>query len=142
VGVKIQVHYLLTQLNMRSLNKVLLIGNLTRDPEITDTEGGVKKGWFTIATNRNWTSRNGEKKEHTDFHNIVVWRKLAELCSAHLKKGSAVLIEGALKNNQFTGRDGEAKKNTEVHAEEVNFITYRRNRDEDQINLVTVEEEV
>jgi single-strand DNA-binding protein len=126
---------------MRSLNKVLLVGNLTRDPDVTEMEGGIKVGRFVLATNRNWTTRDGEKKEQADFHNIVVWRKLAELCAAHLKKGSAVLVEGTLKNSQFTGRDGEQKKLTEVHAEEVNFITYRRDRDQDQISLVTVEEE-
>lgn len=127
---------------MRSLNKVLLIGNLTRDPELMDMESGVKMGKFTLATNRNWTNKDGEKKEQTDFHNIVVWRRLAEICFAHLKKGSAVLVEGTLKNNQFTDKEGSLKRKTEVQAEEVNFITYQRNQDMDQINLVTVEEEV
>lgn len=126
---------------MRSLNKVLLIGNLTRDPELQDMESGIKMGKFTLATNRNWISKDGEKKEQTDFHNIVVWRKLAEICFSHLKKGSAVLVEGTLRNNQFTDKEGVTKKNTEVQAEEVNFITYRRNEDMDQINLVTVEDQ-
>lgn len=125
---------------MRSLNKVLLIGNLTRDPEMRDGESGIKVGKFTLATNRNWTSKDGEKKTQTDYHNVVVWRKLAEICFEHLKKGSAVMIEGTIKTNRYTDKAGNPKKSTEIHAEEVNFITYQRERDMDQINLVTVEE--
>ncbi len=126
---------------MRTLNKVLLIGNLTRDPEITELESGIKMAKFTLATNRNWSTKEGEKKEQTDFHNVVVWRKLAEICNEHLKKGSAVLVEGKLKNNQFQDKEGNSKKITEVHAEEINFITYKKNRDVDEIKLVTVEEQ-
>jgi single-strand DNA-binding protein len=126
---------------MRTLNKVLLIGNLTRDPEITESAEGIKVGKFTLATNRNWNTREGEKREQTDFHNIVVWRKLAEICMNHLKKGSAVMVEGKLKNNNFTDQEGKTKKVTEVHAEEINFITYKKKQDMDEINLVTVEEQ-
>lgn len=124
---------------MRSFNKVLLIGNLTKDPEIRDLESGVKVAKFTIATNRNWSGKDGEKKEQTDFHKVVVWRKLAEICHSFLKKGSAVLVEGRLSQSKYKGKDGTTKAVTEVQAEEVNFITYLKNKDMDQINLVSVE---
>ncbi len=125
---------------MRTLNKVLLIGNLTRDPEMTDLESGVKLAKFTLATNRNWSTRDGEKKEQTDFHNVVAWRKLAEICHTYLKKGSAVMVEGKLKNINIQDKEGKNKKITEVHADEINFITYKKNQNIDEINLVTVEE--
>lgn len=125
---------------MRSFNKVLLIGNLTRDPEMIDLDAGVKMAKFTIATNRNWSSKDGEKKAQTDFHNVIVWRKLAEICQNYLKKGSAVLVEGKLSTNKFKDKDGNSRSVTEVQAEEVNFITYRKNQDIDEINLVSVDE--
>lgn len=125
---------------MRSFNKVLLIGNLTRNPEMIDLDAGVKMAKFTIATNRNWSSKDGEKKAQTDFHNVIVWRKLAEICQNYLKKGSAVLVEGKLSTNKFKDKDGNSRSVTEVQAEEVNFITYRKNQDIDEINLVSVDE--
>jgi single-strand DNA-binding protein len=125
---------------MRSFNKVLLIGNLTKDPEMLDFDTGTKMAKFTIATNRNWSSKVGEKKDQTDFHNIVVWRKLAEVCHTYLKKGSAVLVEGKLFVNRFKDKEGKIKSKTEVQAEEVNFITYNKNKEIDEINLVSVEE--
>jgi len=126
---------------MRTLNKVLLIGNLTRDPELVESEKGTKIAKFTLATNRNWNTKEGEKKEQTDFHNVVAWRGLAEICHEHLKKGSAVMVEGKLKNNSFQDKEGKLKKITEVHAEEINFITYKKNKNIDELNLVTMEEQ-
>lgn len=105
-----------------------------------DLEAGVKMAKFTIATNRNWSSKDGEKKVQTDFHNVIVWRKLAEICQNYLKKGSAVLVEGKLSTNKFKDKDGNPRSVTEVQAEEVNFITYRKNQDIDEINLVSVDE--
>jgi single-strand DNA-binding protein len=124
---------------MRSFNKVLLIGNLTRDPEILDLESGVKLAKFTLATNKNWSTKEGEKKEQTDFHNVVAWRKLAEICGAYLKKGSAVLVEGKLSTSKYKNKEGENKSVTEIHADEINFIKYKKNQDIDEINLVSVE---
>ncbi len=126
---------------MRSLNKVLLIGNLTRDPEMVDFESGVKLAKFTLATNRNWNTKDGEKKTHTDFHHVIAWRKLAEICLVHLKKGAAVLVEGKLQTNEFKDKDGNSKSITEVQADEINFITYKKKDNVDEINLVTVEVE-
>lgn len=124
---------------MRSFNKVLLIGNLTKDPEVLDLESGVKLAKFTLATNKNWSTKEGEKKEQTDFHNVVAWRKLAEICGTYLKKGSAVLVEGKLSTNKYKNKAGENKTITEIHADEINFIKYKKDQDIDEINLVSVE---
>lgn len=126
---------------MRTMNKVLLIGNLTRDPEMTEHDSGTKMAKFTLATNRHWTGKDGEKKEKTDFHNVVAWRKLAEICHEHLRKGAAVLVEGKLNSNQYKDKEGTTKSVMEVQAEEVNFITYKKQNDIDQINIVTVDGE-
>lgn len=93
----------------RSLNRVQLIGNLTRDPELRYTPSGSAVCTFGIATNRTWTTDSGEKREEVDFHNIVAWRKLAELCSQFLTKGRKVYVEGRLSTRSWTGQDGQQK---------------------------------
>lgn len=98
----------------RSLNKVQLIGNLTRDPELRYTPNGNAVCSFSIATNRNWTTDTGEKREEVDFHRIVAWNKLAELCSQFLIKGRKVYVEGRLTTRSWTGQDGAQKSTTEV----------------------------
>lgn len=98
----------------RSLNRVQLIGNLTRDPELRYTPSGSAVCSFGIATNRSWTTDSGEKREEVDFHNIVAWRKLAELCSQFLTKGRKVYVEGRLSTRSWTGQDGQQKSRTEV----------------------------
>lgn len=98
----------------RSLNKVQLIGNLTRDPELRYTPNGKAVVTFGIATNRNWTTESGEKRDEVDFHKIVAWNKLAELCSQFLVKGRKVYVEGRLSTRSWTGQDGQQKSTTEV----------------------------
>lgn len=98
----------------RSLNKVMLIGNLTRDPEMRYTPQGTAVCTFGIATNRNWTTENGEKKDEAEFHNVVAWNKLAEICSQLLKKGRKVYVEGRLATRSWQGQDGSQKQRTEV----------------------------
>lgn len=98
----------------RSLNKVQLIGNLTRDPELKYTPSGAGVCTFSIATNRNWTTDTGEKKDVADFHNIVAWNKLAEICSQLLKKGRKVYVEGRLQTRTWQGTDGTTKNRTEI----------------------------
>ncbi len=98
----------------RSLNKVQLIGNLTRDPELRYTPNGNAVCSFSLATNRYWTTDNGEKREEADFHRIVAWNKLAELCSQFLTKGRKVYVEGRLSTRSWTGQDGVQKQTTEV----------------------------
>jgi single-strand DNA-binding protein len=98
----------------RSLNRVQLIGNLTRDPELRYTPNGNAVCTFGLATNRTWTTDSGEKREEVDFHRIVAWNKLAELCSQFLVKGRKVYVEGRLSTRNWTGQDGSQKSTTEV----------------------------
>jgi single-strand DNA-binding protein len=98
----------------RSLNRAQLIGNLTRDPELRYTPTGKAVCSFAIATNRYWTTESGEKKEEADFHNIVAWGKLAELCSQFMGKGRKVFVEGRMQTRLWTGQDGAQKSRTEV----------------------------
>jgi single-strand DNA-binding protein len=98
----------------RSLNKVELIGNLTRDPELRYTPQGTAVCTFGLATNRYWTTESGEKKEDVEFHRIVAWQKLAELCGQLLAKGRKVYVEGRLQTRRWTGQDGTDKTTTEI----------------------------
>lgn len=98
----------------KSLNKVILIGNLTRDPELKYTPSGAAVTTFSIATNRQWTTDSGEKKEDAEFHRIVAWNKLAEICSQLLTKGRKVYVEGRLQTRSWQAQDGSQKQTTEV----------------------------
>ena len=98
----------------KSLNKVTLIGNLTRDPELRFTPQGSAVCTFGLATNRQWSTDSGEKKEDVEFHRIVSWNKLAEICSQLLKKGRKVYVEGRLQTRQWQAQDGAQKSLTEV----------------------------
>jgi single-strand DNA-binding protein len=100
---------------MRSINKVTLIGNLTRDVELRHTKEGTAVATFGLATNRNWTQETGEKREETDFHRIVAWGKLAELCEKYLKKGRKVYVEGRLHSHSWTDNEGLQKAVTEIN---------------------------
>ncbi|PJE75617.1 single-stranded DNA-binding protein [Candidatus Uhrbacteria bacterium CG10_big_fil_rev_8_21_14_0_10_48_11] len=107
-----------------SLNKVLLIGNLTRDPETRSTPSGQNVTTFGVATNRSWTTPTGEKQERTEFHNVVAWGKLAEIADRFLGKGRKVYIEGRLQTREWEGQDGAKRSRTEIVAE--NFIMLDR----------------
>lgn len=98
----------------RSLNKVLLIGNLTRDPELRYTPSGSAVCTFGLATNRSWTTDTGEKHEEPEFHSIVAWSKLAEICSQYLTKGRQVYVEGRLQTRSWTTQDNQQRKTTEI----------------------------
>ncbi len=98
---------------MRSINKVIIIGNLTRDPEMRSTPNGQTVTTFGIATNREWITKDGEKKNSAEFHECVAWARLAEICSTHLKKGRLVYIEGYLKTRNWD-KDGQRKFKTEI----------------------------
>lgn len=98
----------------RSLNKVQLIGNLTRDPELRYTPQGTAVASFTIATNRRWKTDSGDARDEADFHRIVAWDKLAEICAQLLKKGAKAYIEGRLQTRSWEGKDGVTKYMTEV----------------------------
>jgi single-strand DNA-binding protein len=107
---------------MASLNRVILIGNLTRDPELRFTPGGSAVAGFGLAVNRTYTNKQGEKVENVDFFNIVVWAKLAELCSQYLKKGSPAAIEGRLQSRSWETEQGQKRSTVEVVAENVQFL--------------------
>lgn len=98
----------------RSLNRVILIGNLTRDPELKYTPAGTAVCTFGIATNRSWTTADGSTKEDVQYHRIVAWQKLAELCGKLLTKGRKVFVEGRLTYRSFTGKDGQQRSITEI----------------------------
>jgi single-strand DNA-binding protein len=102
-------------MSARSLNKVLLIGNLTRDPELRYTPQGTAVATFGLATNRSWVpSDGGERQEETEYHRVVAWAKLAEICSQLLYKGRKVYVEGRMQTRRFTGQDGNEREITEV----------------------------
>ncbi|MBI2008762.1 single-stranded DNA-binding protein [Candidatus Amesbacteria bacterium] len=109
----------------RSLNKVLLIGNLTRDPEMRYTPQGTAVCTFGMATNRSWVTDSGEKREETEWHRIVAWNKLAELCSQLLHKGRRIYVEGRLQTRQWTGQDGQQRTATEIVIEDMILLDSR-----------------
>ncbi len=100
-----------------NLNKVFIIGRLTQDPEMRNLPSGKPVVSFGLATNRNWTSQSGEKQQDTQFHNIVLFGRLAEIASQYLKKGSMALIEGRIQTRNWEGQDGNKKYKTEIIAE-------------------------
>ena len=112
-----------------TLNKAMLIGRLTRDPEMRYTQSGTAVTSFSIATNRYGTGPDGERKEYTEFHNIVAWnqgrRNLAEICAQYLHKGSMVYVEGRLQTRSWEGKDGNKRTTTEINANDVEFLESR-----------------
>jgi len=98
----------------RSLNKVLLIGNLARDPSLRTTNTGTSVCNFTIVTNRSYQDSGGEYKEIPEYHNVVAWGSLAEICSKILRQGSKTYVEGRLQSKKYTGKDGIERTSTEV----------------------------
>jgi single-strand DNA-binding protein len=98
----------------RSLNRVILIGNLTRDPELKYTPNGTAVCTFGVATNRSWTTHDGQIKEDTQFHRIVAWQKLAELTGKLLTKGRKVYLEGRITYRSFVGNDGQQRTIAEI----------------------------
>jgi len=110
----------------RSLNKVQLIGNLTRDPELRYTPQGTAVCTFGLATNRVWVTDTGEKKEETEFHRLVAWNKLAELCSQLLFKGRRIYVEGRLQTRHWTAADGTQRQSTEIVISDMMILDSRR----------------
>ena len=94
----------------KSLNKVMLIGNLGKDPELRYTPSGVAVATFSVATNESWKDQDGNTQERTEWHNIVAWRKLAEICGEYLKKGKKVYIEGRIQTRSYDDKNTGAKK--------------------------------
>lgn len=101
-------------MSSRSINKVVLLGNLTRDPELKYTPSGAAVCTFGLATNRTWTTAEGQTKEDTQFHRITAWNKLAELCGKLLSKGKKVYLDGRIVYRSYTAKDGQQKSITEI----------------------------
>lgn len=107
---------------MASLNKVFLIGNLTRDPELRYVPSGTAVATFTIAVNRVYTTQSGEKKEQTTFAKVVVWGRRAEVCGEYLSKGSPLFVEGRLQSRNWETQDGQKRSTIEVIADNIQFL--------------------
>src|SRR5947208_6650968 len=105
-----------------SVNKVILVGRLGQNPEVKYTPSGAAVSNFSIATNESWTGKDGQKQERTEWHRVVVWGKLAELCSQYLSKGRQAYVEGRLQTRQYQDKDGVTKYSTEVQAQTVQFL--------------------
>ncbi len=103
----------------RGVNKAILIGNLGGDPELRSTPSGTSVASFTLATNESWTDREGQKQERTEWHRIVAWGKLAEICGQYLRKGRQVYIEGRLTTRSWEDRQGNQRKTTEIVAQQM-----------------------
>lgn len=113
-----------------SVNKVILIGNLGKDPEVRRLENGAVVASFSIATSETYTEKaTGERRENTDWHNIVVWRGLAEVTEKYVKKGMKVYVEGKLKTRSWQDKEGNTRYTTEVLAEEMTILTWPENQD-------------
>lgn len=100
-----------------NLNKVIIIGNVTSDPEIRSTSSGQQVASFSVATNRIWNDKEGQKQTKAEFHNVVAWGRLAEIVSQYLKKGGLVMIEGRMETRNWEGKDGIRRYRTEIIAE-------------------------
>lgn len=110
---------------MKSLNKVQIIGNLTRDPELRTTPNGQPVATIGVATNRSWNDATGEKREEVEYHDVVVWGKLAEICQQILAKGRKVYFEGRLQTRSWDAPDGSKRQKTEIVAQDMIVLDSR-----------------
>ena len=109
----------------KSFNQAIVMGNLTRDPELRSTPGGQQVASFSVATNRVWNDPSGERKEAVEYHEIVAWGKLGELAAQYLAKGRKVMVIGRLQTRQWDAQDGSKRSRTEIVATDVNFLDAR-----------------
>jgi single-strand DNA-binding protein len=106
------------------INKVILVGNLGRKPEVRYTAGGIPVAKFSVATTERFgTDETGARKERTEWHNCVAWRKLAEICAQYLDKGTKVYLEGRIRSNDYVGQDGVKRKSYEIHIDQMEILT-------------------
>lgn len=111
---------------MASVNKVILIGNLGKDPELRYIPNGDAVASFSLATTDQWKDTNGEKKEHTEWHRCVAWRRLAEVIGEHAKKGTQMYIEGKLQTRKWQDKDGQDRYTTEIRGDEMKMLGSRQ----------------
>lgn len=105
-----------------SVNKVILVGRLGQEPELKYTPSGMAVCNFSLATSDSWTDKSGQKQERTEWHRVVVWGKLAELCGQYLGKGRQAYVEGSLQTRSWEGKDGGKRYTTEINAKTVQFL--------------------
>ena len=103
----------------RSLNKAMIIGNLGADPEVRSTQGGTRVATLSVATSRSWNDRSGQQQERTEWHRVVAWDRLAEICERYLKKGDRIYVEGRIEYRQWEGQDGQTRYTTEIRARDM-----------------------
>jgi len=115
---------------MSSVNKAIVLGNLGRDPEIKYTQSGGAVCSFSVATNERWKDKGGQDQERTEWHRVVAWGKLAELCAEYLAKGRTVYIEGRIQTREWQDKQGEKRYTTEIVAREVQFLGGKGERQE------------
>ena len=115
------------------LNKVLLIGNLGKDPEMWSLPSGQPVASFTLATSRRWRDKNGQKQELTEWHRIVVWGKQAEICGQYLTKGRQIYVEGRIRTRQWQDQQGQKRYSTEIVAQTVQMLGSRAERGPDDV---------
>lgn len=125
----------------RSLNKVMIIGNLGREPEMRYTPSGKPLTKFRVATNRRWTTPDGEEQTETEWFNVVTWGKLAEICNQYLTKGERVYIEGRLHTRHWTDEDGNHQSATEVVAQEMIMLGSPSQTDDQKTETIHEEDE-
>ena len=115
---------------MASVNKVILIGNLGRDPEIRTTPQGTSLARFSVATSTTWKDASGAKQERTEWHDVVAWEKLAQICGEYLHKGKMVYVEGSLQTRSWEDQNGQKRYKTEIKASNVVMLSPPRDRSE------------
>ncbi|MFW6193848.1 MAG: single-stranded DNA-binding protein [Gemmatimonadota bacterium] len=112
----------------RSLNKAMIIGNLGSDPEVRSTSSGTRVATLSVATSRRWTGRDGEEQERTEWHRVVCWDRLAEICEQYLSKGDRIYVEGRIEYRQWEGQDGRTRYTTEIRARQMIMLGGRGDR--------------
>ena len=116
-----------------SLNKAILIGRLGKDPETKFTQGGVAISKFSIATDEEWKDRNGEKQKKTEWHNVVAWRRLAEICNQFLVKGKQVYVEGRIETKKWEDKEGNERRTTQIAADKMIMLSGEGKKEEKKV---------
>ena len=121
---------------MAGVNKVILIGNLGKDPDIFNFENGVKKASFPLATTESYKDKEGNRVDQTEWHNIVLWRGLAEIAEKYLNKGKQIYLEGRIRTRSWDDKDGNKRYTTEILGDNMTMLGGRRDQNETQQNKV------
>ncbi|MDC1069218.1 single-stranded DNA-binding protein [Flavobacteriales bacterium] len=124
---------------MAGVNKVILVGNLGKDPEVRYLDNGVAVANFSLATTENYKNKQGERVSQTEWHNIVLWRGLAEVAEKYLKKGSSIYIEGKIKNRKWEDKDGNTRYNTEILGDNMTMLGTKPSSEETSLKTNTQE---